>query len=87
MIKILPIIYCYNVSLFDNLIENLSQDVADEIYERTCSFIISQKSLSDPIDYDEKKALMNFLWELFAGWSFADGYREEDIVKLIIEKI
>ena len=39
------------------------------------------------MDYDEKKALMNFLWELFAGWSFADGYREEDIVKLIIEKI
>lgn len=39
------------------------------------------------MDYDEKKRLMNFLWELFAGWSFADGYREEDIVKLIIEKI
>lgn len=39
------------------------------------------------MDYDEKKALMNFLWELFAGWSFVDGYREEDIVKLIIEKI
>ena len=39
------------------------------------------------MDYDEKKALVNFLWELFAGWGFTDGYREKDIVKLIIEKI
>ena len=39
------------------------------------------------MDYDEKKALMNFLWVLFTGWSFGDGYREEDIVKLMIEKI
>jgi len=39
------------------------------------------------LDYDEKKVLMSFLWQLFAGWSFADGYREEDIVKLMIEKM
>jgi len=39
------------------------------------------------LDYDEKRVLMSFLWELFAGWSFADGYREDDIVKLMIEKI
>jgi len=37
--------------------------------------------------YDEKRVLMSFLWELFAGWSFADGYREDDIVKLMIGKI
>lgn len=39
------------------------------------------------IDYNEKKVLMGFLWELFAGWSLADVYRENDIVKLMIEKI
>jgi len=30
---------------------------------------------------------MKFLWTLFTGWSFGDGYREIDIVKLMIEKI
>ena len=39
------------------------------------------------LDYDEKRVLMSFLWELFAGWSFVEGYREKDIVKLIIKKI
>ena len=39
------------------------------------------------MEYDEKKALLRFLWELFTGWNFIDGYREEDIVKLMIQKI
>jgi len=39
------------------------------------------------MEYEEKKSLLSFLWELFTGWSFVDGYREEDIVKLMIEKI
>jgi hypothetical protein len=37
--------------------------------------------------YDEKKEILHFLWQLFSGWSFSDGYREGDIVKLMIEKI
>jgi len=39
------------------------------------------------MDYNEKESLMSLLWNLFAGWSFVGGYREEDIVKLMIEKI
>ena len=39
------------------------------------------------MEYDEKNRLLSFLWELFTGWSFAEGYREEDIVKLMIQKI
>ncbi len=39
------------------------------------------------MDYDEKKRLLQFLWQLFSGWSFIDGYREEDIVKIMIQKI
>ncbi len=39
------------------------------------------------MEYEEKKALLRFLWELFTGWNFIDGYREEDIVKLMIQKI
>ncbi len=37
--------------------------------------------------YDDKKQLSQFLWDLFAGWSFIDGYREDDIVSVMIEKI
>lgn len=39
------------------------------------------------MEYESKKELLRFLWGLFTGWSFADGYREEDIVKLMIKKI
>jgi hypothetical protein len=39
------------------------------------------------MEYERKKELLRFLWELFTGWSFVDGYREEEIVKLMIEKI
>ena len=39
------------------------------------------------MEYEEKKSLLSFLWELFTGWSFIDGYREEDIVKSMIQKI
>ena len=39
------------------------------------------------LEYDEVKQLSGFLWDLFAGWSFIDGYREDDIVKVMIEKI
>lgn len=39
------------------------------------------------MDYEEKKALLRFLWQLFSGWSFVDGYRKDDVVMLMIEKI
>lgn len=39
------------------------------------------------LGYDDKKRLLGFLWELFAGWSFIDGYRVDDIVKIMIKKI
>jgi hypothetical protein len=37
--------------------------------------------------YDEVKPLSQFLWELFAGWSFVEGYADKDIVKVMIDKI
>lgn len=39
------------------------------------------------LEYEEVKQLSRFLWEMFAGWSFIDGYREDDIVMVMIEKI
>ena len=39
------------------------------------------------MEYEDKKSLLGFLWELFTGWSFVDGYRKEDIVKLMTKEI
>ncbi len=39
------------------------------------------------MECDDVKQLSQFLWQLFAGWSFIDGYREDDIVGVMIEKI
>ncbi len=38
-------------------------------------------------DYDDVNSLSGFLWELFAGWSSIDGYRDEDIVEVMIAKV
>ncbi len=39
------------------------------------------------LDYDDVKQLSGFIWELFAGWSFIDGYHDNDIVNVMINKI
>lgn len=49
--------------------------------------IYSHKEKGINMEYEEKEALLRFLWELFTGWSFIRGYRKEDIVKLMIQKI
>jgi hypothetical protein len=53
------------------------------------------KRLSDAIvrmrntktDYDSVKSLGHFLWEIFAGFDFATGYRKEDIIGNMIAAI
>ncbi|MGP0592693.1 hypothetical protein ACTRXD_09175 [Nitrospira sp. T9] len=37
--------------------------------------------------YDDVKSLCHFLWEIFTGYSFSEGYRKEDIVQSMIEKV
>lgn len=39
------------------------------------------------LEYDDVKQLDRFLWELFAGWNFVDGYRKDDIIRVMIDKI
>ena len=39
------------------------------------------------LEYVEVKRLSGFLWQLFAGWNPIDGYLEDDIVKVMIQKI
>ncbi|WP_276913104.1 hypothetical protein [Hyphomonas atlantica] len=38
-------------------------------------------------DYDEVKSLSGYFWELFAGWSFAMGYRDDDMILDAISRI
>lgn len=45
------------------------------------------KMKNSTLEYEDVKQLSRFLWDLFAGWSFIEGYREDDIVKVMIEKI
>lgn len=37
--------------------------------------------------YEDKEVLLKFLWEVFAGWSFATGYQERDIIQDMIDAI
>ena len=38
-------------------------------------------------EYDDIKFIGGFLWEIFAGWSLIEGYKNEDIVLSMIERI
>jgi hypothetical protein len=40
-----------------------------------------------PDEYDEIKSFCRFLWELFSGWSWVDGYRKEDFFAKMIRGI
>jgi hypothetical protein len=45
------------------------------------------KMKDSTVEYDDIKNMTSFLWQIFAGWSLIDGYREEEIIKLMIDKI
>ena len=38
-------------------------------------------------DYDSIKSFSRFLWEIFTGWSFVDGYRKTDLIRDMISRI
>jgi hypothetical protein len=63
--------------------------IADEnvfsFFKRLSQSVIKMKS--SKMEYMDLKSLTSFLYEIFAGWSMASGYREEDIVKVMIDKI
>ena len=39
------------------------------------------------IGYDETKPLDRFLWDVFAGWDWIEGYLKGDIVRRMIDEI
>lgn len=54
-------------------------------FKRLCQTVYKLKSST--LEYDNLKQLSKFLWELFAGFSFVEGYRKSDIVKDMIKRI
>ncbi|MEQ1546301.1 hypothetical protein [Methyloglobulus sp.] len=50
------------------------------------SQIIHRMESTKP-DYDEIKSFCRFLWELFTGWSFVDGYRKTDLINDMIQRL
>jgi hypothetical protein len=50
------------------------------------SQIIHRMESTKP-EYDDIKSFCRFLWEIFTGWSFIDGYRKTDIIADMIERI
>jgi hypothetical protein len=59
--------------------------------ERVLAFFKSLSSTMYRLEHrdsdDDVKSLMQFMWQLFAGWSWVNGYAEEDVVQTLIEKI
>jgi len=66
-----------NVKIYDEEIFSFFKRLSQSVY----------KFRYININYEEDRQLSKFLWELFTGWNFEEGYIEVDIVKLMIEKI
>jgi len=64
---------------------DIGNDQSFEFFQRLSSIIYERKK-ADP-DYDGIKSLCRFLWEMFSGWSFVDGYAKSDIVEDMIKAI
>jgi len=66
-----------------------SVDIHDEdVFQflKRLSHMIHRMESTKP-DYDDIKSFCGFLWSLFTGWSFIDGYRKTDIVTEMLERI
>jgi hypothetical protein len=64
---------------------DIPKDEPFEFLKRLSAAMYSMKPVT--LDDDEVKSLARFLWDVFAGWSFVDGYRKEDIIEKMIDAI
>jgi hypothetical protein len=64
---------------------DIQNDEAFEFVKRLSAAIYSMKTVT--LDDDEVKTLAGFLWQVFAGWDWVEGYRKEDIIKKMIDEI
>ena len=69
----------YNTDIYDKRVLSFFKLLSQHVYK----FYLRGINLEN----DTKKELFRFLWELFSGWNFYEGYKNEDIVKIMIDKI
>lgn len=73
------------ISYFLNNVE-IENDDAHAFFKRFSAHIHKLKHSSDYTN-DHVKYLGNFIWEIFTGWSFIDGYRKSDVIQDMIDSI
>jgi hypothetical protein len=64
---------------------DISDDEPFEFLQRLTSTIWQMKK--SKADYDSKKSLLNFFWDVFAGFSIVSGYRDYDMIERAIDQI
>ena len=64
-------------------------DIHDEeafnFFNRLSQIIFRMESTQP--EYDDIKSFCSFLWQLFTGWSFIDGYRDTDLIHSMIVRL
>lgn len=66
-----------NIEIHDEQVFAFFKNLSQTIY----------KLEQSDFETDDFKSLMGFIWQLFSGWSWIDGYSEKDIIKSIIDRI
>ena len=64
-------------------------DIHDEEvtkYLKNCSQVLSRMYMIHN-DYEDIKLLCRNLWSLYTGYSFAEGYKDTDIIQDMIDRI
>jgi hypothetical protein len=64
---------------------DIPSDRAFEFLKRLSAAIYSKRNTM--LGYDEIKSFAGFLWGIFAGFDFVEGYRERDIIQEMIDAI
>jgi hypothetical protein len=58
---------------------NLNDPEAFDFLNRLSQAIVRMESTER--EYDDIKSFCGFLWSIFTGWSWVEGYRESDLIK------
>lgn len=58
---------------------NLNDSEVFEFLNRLSQSIVRMESTER--EYDDIKSFCGFLWSIFTGWNWVEGYRESDLIK------
>ncbi len=63
----------------------ITDPIIFNFFKRLEIFLMRMEKLGP--GYDEEKILFSFIWEIFTGWDWIDGYRGYDLVEKMIRDI